>query len=184
MQQPSIQQINLSYDRQQDRLLMKMAVSQAQEIQLWLTFRVAREIFKVFNREAHLPVATQAPMAHAQSLTEATRQFEQEVEAVQQLNALDFDTAYQQRPNQVSEEVLLVVDARFVYVSDQLNNMQLVCANGANVNMGIDQPLVLAISRMLMLASEEAGWILTTQKEPEAVSSILLELSTDKQVLH
>lgn len=184
MQQQSIQQINLSYDPQQDRLLMKTAVSQEQEIQLWITYRVAREIFKVFNREAHLPMSANVPLEHAQTLTDATRQFEQEAEAVQQLDDLDFATAYQQRPSTVSEQVLLVVEARFVSVNDRLNNMQLVCANGINVNMGLSPQLVLAISRMLMIASQEAGWILPAQKEPEAVSSIVMKVPTEKQVLH
>lgn len=183
MQQQSIQQINLSYDRQQDRLLLKTAVSPEQEIQLWITYRVAREIFKVFNREAHLPVAASVPES-AQSLVDATRQFEQEAEAVQQLDHLDFETAYQQRPSMVSDQVLLVVEARFVSINDQLNNMQLVCANGVNVNMGLNRQLVLAISRMLMIASQDAGWTLPAQKEPEAVSSIVMQVPTEKQVLH
>lgn len=184
MQQQSIQQINLSYDPQQDRLLMKAAVSQSQEIQMWITYRIAREIFKVFNREAHLPVSTPASLEHAQSLTDATHQFEQEAEAMQQLHDLDFSTAYQQRSSMVGEALLLVSEVRFVSLNDRLSNMQLVCANGANVNMGLNPQLVLAISRMLMIASEEASWLLAAPKEPEAVSSILLEISTDKQVLH
>lgn len=183
MQQQSIQQINLSYDQQQDRLLMKTAVSQEQEVQLWITYRVAREIFRVLNREAHLPVSAQ-PLENPQSPIEATRQFEQEAEAVEQLDHLDFATAYQQRPSMLSEQVLLVVEARFISINDQLHNMQLVCANGVNVNMGLNRQLVLAISRMLMIASQDAGWTLPVQKEPEAVSSIVMQVPTEKQVLH
>jgi len=191
MQQQSIQQINLSYDQQQDRLLMKAAVSQAQEIQVWLTYRVARQMFNVLNREAHLPVSALAlgeavPLPAAQSPTEATRQFEAEAEAVHQLDDLDFATAYQQRPSVVSEQALLVVDTRFVSINDQLNHMQLVCANGMNVNMSLNHQLVLAISRMLMVASQDAGWALSVfkHKEPEAVSSIVMQVPTEKQVLH
>jgi hypothetical protein len=187
--QQSIQQINLSYDQQQDRLLMKAAVSETQEIRLWITFRVARQMFKVLNREAHLPVSAlsqpdASPLLSPPSPEEATRQFHQEADAVHALEDLDFATAYQQRPSMVSEQELLVVDSRFVSINDQLNNMQLVCANGVNVNMGLNRPLVLAISRMLMIASKDAGWTLPMQKEPEAVSSIVMQVPTEKQVLH
>jgi hypothetical protein len=191
MQQQSIQQINLSYDQQQDRLLMKAAVSQAQEIRVWLTYRVVRQMFKVLNREAHLPVSALAlgdasPLPAAQSPSEATRQFEQEADAVGQLENLDFSTAYQQRPSVVSEQELIVVDTRFVSINDQLNHMQLVCANGMNVNMSLNHQLVLAISRMLMVASQDAGWALPAHKErePEAVSSIVMQVPKEKQVLH
>lgn len=186
-QSQSVQQINLAYDNQQDRLLLKAAVSNEQEIRVWITFRVARQIFIVLNREAHLPVAVTsatAALLDMQSPAEATRQFEQEAEAVQNLEALDFDTAYQQRESSVSEQELLAIETRFVSINDQLNSMQLVCAGGMNVNMGLNKELVLAISRMLMIASKDAGWVLPAEKEPEAVSSIVMQVPTEKQVLH
>lgn len=188
-QSQSIQQINLAYDSHQDRMLLKAAVDQEQEIRVWITYRIARQIFSVLNREAHLPVTaigqvTAALMDNTQSPAQATRQFEQEAEAVQNLETLDFDTAYQQRPSAVSEQELLAVETRFVSINDQLNNMQLVCASGMNVNMSLNKELVLAISRMLMIASKDAGWILPAEKEPEAVSSIVMQVPTEKQVLH
>ncbi|KQT43862.1 MULTISPECIES: hypothetical protein [unclassified Methylophilus] len=187
-QSQSVQQINLAYDNQQDRLLLKAAVNNEQEVRVWITFRVARQIFIVLNREAHLPVAatsvTAALLDNMQSPAEATRQFEQEAEAVQNLEALDFDTAYQQRGSSVSEQELLAIEARFVSINDQLNSMQLVCAGGMNVNMGLNKELVLAISRMLMIASKDAGWVLPAEKEPQAVSSIVMQVPTEKQVLH
>ncbi|MFD1122054.1 hypothetical protein ACFQ2T_06035 [Methylophilus flavus] len=185
-QTQSVQQINLAYDSQQDRLLLKAAVNNEQEVRVWITYRVARQIFSVFNREAHLPVSS----AHSASLLDnlqspaaATRQFEQEAEAVQNLETLDFDTAYQQRAASNQQE-LLAIETRFVSINDQLNSMQIVCAGGANVNMSLSKELVLAISRMLMVASKDAGWVLPAEKEPEAVSSIVMQVPTEKQVLH
>jgi hypothetical protein len=189
-QTQSIQQINLAYDNHQDRLLLKAAVSNDQEIRVWITYRVARQIFTVLNREAHLPVTaagldSAALLGNTQSPTEATRQFEQEAEAVQGLEALDFETAYQQRAASISEQELLAVETRFVSINDQLNSMQLACAGGTNVNMGLNKELVLAISRMLMIASKDAGWVLAAaEKEPEAVSSIVMQVPAEKQVLH
>ena len=179
MAQQSVQQINLSYDRHQDRLLLKAAINQAQEVRVWLTYRVVREMFAVLNQEAHLP----ALLADISSPAEATRQFAQEVEAVQGLDALDFDTAYQQR-TAASEQILLATEARFISINDQLHHMQLACEGGATVNMGLNKEVVLAISRMLQVASKDAGWLLSTQKEPVAVSSIVMQEPTEKQVLH
>lgn len=185
MQPQSIQQINLSYDQHQDRLLMRAAVSDEQEIQVWITYRVARQIFKVFNQEAHLPVSGPLPLSE-QSLPEATKQFVQEAEAVEALDDLDFETAYQAPKSVVTEQTLLVVETRFVSVNDQLNHVQLVCANGINVNINVNHELVLAISRMLLLASKEAGWTLPSlpAKEPQPVSSIVMDIPVEKQVLH
>lgn len=189
MQSPSVQQLNLSYDTQQDRLLLKASISNEQEIRVWLTYRVTRHLFSVLNGEAHLPLSPTAPasaslLQETPSPLEATRQFAQEAEALQELETLDFDTAYQQRTPVASDQTLLATEARFVSVNDQLNSMQLVCANGMQVNMGLNKELVLAISRMLLVASKDAGWLLAAVKEPEAVSSIVLHTGIEKQVLH
>ena len=189
MQSQSVQQINLSYDSHQDRLLLKTAVSNEQEVRVWITYRIARQIFSVMNREAHLPVMPDAKntsilLDGPQSPTEATRQFEQEAEAVQNLDDLDFATAYEQRASVVNDQELLAIETRFISLNDHLNNMQLVCAGGVNVNMGLNKELVLAISRMLQVASKDAGWVLPAQKEPEAVSSIVMQVPAEKQVLH
>lgn len=187
MQQQTILQINLSYDQPQDRLLLKAAVSEQQEIQVWLTYRIARQMFKVLNQDAHLPQsATTMATSATQTLAQASRQFEVEAEAVRQLDALDFDTAYQERSTVVNTQTLLAVETRFVSINDQLNHMQLVCDGGTNINMNLTPPLVLAMTRMLMMASQHAGWTLPTSpsKEPEAVSSIVVQVESDKQVLH
>lgn len=185
MQPQSIQQINFSYDPHQDRLLMRAAVNDEQEIQVWITYRVARQIFKVFNQEAHLPVSGPAPLSE-QSLPAATKQFSQEAAAVEALDALDFETAYQAPKNRVTDQTLLVVETGFVLVNDQLNHVQLVCANGMNVNMNVNHELVLAITRMLLLAGKEAGWTLasTPAKEPQPIASIIMDIPVEKQVLH
>ncbi|SDK78693.1 hypothetical protein SAMN05192566_2412 [Methylophilus rhizosphaerae] len=184
MAQQSVQQINLSYDRHQDRLLLKTAINQDQEVRVWLTYRLVRQMFSVLNQEAHLPVApAQARLADMPSPAEATRQFAQEAEAVHGLDTLDFDTAYQQRASSIGP-ALLAIEVRFVSINDQLHHMQLVCEGGANVNMGLNKEVVLAISRMLQIASKDAGWLLSAQKEPGAVSSIVMQEPTEKQVLH
>jgi uncharacterized protein (DUF1778 family) len=188
-QPQSVQQINLSYDSHQDRLLLRAAIDNDQEVRVWITYRVARQIFAVMNREAHLPVAlsTQATtklLESMQSPEAATRQFEQEAEAVHDLDGLDFDTAYKERTSVVSDQELLAIETRFVSINDHLHHMQVVCAGGANVNVNLNKELVLAMSRMLQMASKDAGWLLPAEKEPEAVSSIVMQVPTEKQVLH
>lgn len=189
MEQQSVQQINLSYDSQQDRLLLKAAVNNDQEVRVWLTYRVTRQMFAILNREAHLPVLSSADevavsFGNTTSPQKATRQFQQEADAVHSLESMDFETAYQQREPVVSDQELLVVEARFISINDRLNHMQLVCKDGMNVNMGLNKELVLAISRMLQVASKDAGWHLPAHKEPDTVSSIVMQVPTEKQVLH
>lgn len=184
MQPQSIQQLHVFYDKAQDRLLMKAAVSQSAEVRFWLTYRIARQLFRLLNQEARLPVAAPITVADS-SPSAAVRQFESEAQAQQQLAALDFETAYTARETLLGGQELLVTDVVTISVNQQLNSLQLVCANQMQIQFGMTPTLVLAMARMLMLACQEAHWPLNAGKnEPLAESSIVLASPTDKQVYH
>lgn len=184
MQPQSIQQLHVFYDKVQDRLLMKAAVSDTAEIRFWLTYRITRQLFRLLNQEAHLPMP--APSAEAaQSPQAAVRQFESEAQAQQQLAEIDFETAYVSRETLLGGEELLVSELITVSVNQQINSLQLVCVNNMQIQIGMNPTLVLAMSRMLMLACQEAYWPLTpSAKETAPSASIVLASPTDKQVYH
>ena len=53
-----IQQLNLSYIADQDRLLLRVGLSDNSELTVWLTYRITRMIWQLLNVEAHLPSAS------------------------------------------------------------------------------------------------------------------------------
>lgn len=170
--------------------MFRAGMNDGSEIQVWITYRIARQMFAVLNREANLPVApagasestyTQsAPPAPA----EATRQFAQEAAAMQSLESLDFNTAYQERTPVVEQGPLLAVGSQFQSVNAQLRSMTLHCLNQMNVNINLTKELVLALARMLLVAAKDAGWTLQSGGEPATVSTIVIQGTTEKQVLH
>lgn len=194
MQPYSIQQINLAYDIQEDRLLLRTGMSNAEEVRIWITYRIARQMFATLNQEAGLPVAPATEMSSADRLPEApnpldaVKQFGQEAAAVKSLEQLDFETGYQERTTSLHNEPLLVnaidFETEHTTAGQRLCLMRMRCSRQLNVDMRLTKELVLALSRMLLLASKEAAWTLQNQREPEKISSILLQSSTEKQVLH
>lgn len=190
MQPKSIQQINLSYDAQQDRFMLRTGMHDGSEIQLWITYRMARHLFTVLNREAGLPVApVEQPQARHSVVSqpgpaEATRQFAQEAAAMESLESLDFETAYQERTPIVEQGPLLVVGLQFQSSGAQLWHMTLHCLNKLDVNINLTRELILALARMLQVAAKDADWTLAQGGEPDTVSSIVVETTSEKQVLH
>lgn len=84
-----IQQLNLSYDKVQDRLLLRVGLSDDTEIALWFTYYFSRGLWAALNGEVHLPESKAFSQAEA---PEAVEQFEQEVKATGALSKLDFVT--------------------------------------------------------------------------------------------
>ena len=54
----AIQQINLGYNIQQDRLLLRVGLADNSELLVWLTQRITKQIWQMLNGETHLPTAT------------------------------------------------------------------------------------------------------------------------------
>lgn len=170
--------------------MLRAGMSDGSEIQVWITYRIARQMFAVLNREANLPTAplgasesTYTPSAQP-APAEATRQFAQEAAAMQSLESLDFNTAYQERTPVVEQGPLLAVGSQFQAVNAQLRSMTLHCLNQMNVNINLTKELVLALARMLLIAAKDAGWTLHGGGEPGTVSAIVVQGTTEKQVLH
>ena len=51
----AIQQINLGYNVQQDRLLLKVGLADNSELLVWLTYRITKQLWQMLNGETHLP---------------------------------------------------------------------------------------------------------------------------------
>lgn len=168
-----IQQLNLSYDKVQDRLLFRVGLSDNTEVALWFTYRISRALWAALNQEAHLPLAEAFKTTEVNG---AVKQFQQEAEATEALAKMDFQTEYQARETLRNDRVMLAVGFT---LSDDAKHLDIECLEGLAVNINLTPELILAICSMLQLASKEAGWDMKL-----AVPAIVMDESSISKVLH
>ncbi len=180
----AVQQLNLSYSSEQDRLLLKVGLSDQTEILLWLTQRIARMIWQLLSTESHLPTA--AIQQNVQSNVppqQAVQQFEQEVQAMQTLQKLDFSTAYQPRKEALQTGGMLIKEVQLVTVhatGQQALEMQSV--DGFNLRLNLTRETILAICNMLQLSVKEAAWQLNIVPAQPINPSTILQPDTNHKL--
>ena len=179
----AIQQINLGYNAQQDRLLLRVGLSDNSELLVWLTYRITRQLWQLLNGETHLPTATSI-----QSETppqQAVAQFKQEAQVVDTLQKLDFITEYKPRTDIVNDGAMLATSIVLINHENKPTSLELPCLEGITVRMNLSQELILALCSMLQLSSKEAAWELGLACKLNAEIPATAILATDaKKILH
>lgn len=180
----AVQQLNLSYSSEQDRLLLKVGLSDQTEILLWLTQRIARMIWQLLSTESHLPTAAiQQNVQTNVPPQQAVQQFEQEVRVMQTLQKLDFSTAYQPRKEALQPGGMLIKEVQLITVhatGQQALEMQSV--DGFNLRLNLTQETILAICNMLQLSVKEAAWQLNIVPAQPATPSTILQPDTNQKL--
>lgn len=181
----AIQQINLGYNTQQDRLLLRVGLSDNSELLVWLTQRITKQLWQLLNNETHLPTANsiQAETPPQQ----AVEQFKQEMQASEAMQKLDFATEYQARTEVVNNGEMLAISVLIIHHSNQLPSLEMPCLEGITVRMNLTQELILAMCNMLQLSAKEAVWDLgvVDQTQLQTQASTVLEVASDvKKILH
>jgi hypothetical protein len=181
----AIQQINLGYNAEQDRLLLRVGLADNSELMVWLTYRITKQLWHLLNGETHLPTANSIQPEIAPQ--QAVEQFKQELEVVETLQKMDFATEYQPRKEVVNNGALLAISLVLVSYEQKPPTLEIPCIEGITVRMNLTQELILALCNMLQLSSKEAAWDIgvTTQSKVQiqAVTSIGTGSET-KKVLH
>ena len=181
LKEAAIQQVNLGYNAEQDRLLFKIGLSDNTELLVWLTNRITQMIWQLLNNETSLPSATSIDSKAAPQ--QAVAQFNQELQAVQTLQKLDFKTQYQPRNVMRNDAALLATNVITVATENNKATLEMACLEGMTVRINLNQALILAICNMLQLACKEAGWTLgaaLAQQNPAPIAII----NNDIKVLH
>ena len=177
----AIQQINLGYNAEQDRLLFRVGLNDNTELLVWLTSRITQLLWTLLTGEAHLPTANSI---QADSPPEqAVAQFKQEMQAADALQKMDFKTEYQPRPEVRNDGAMLAINAVLVRVDDKPPSLELPCLEGVSVRINLNPELTLAMCNMLQLATKEAGWAINAAVAAPAQSPIAIH-NDDKKVLH
>ena len=152
----TIQQINIAYNAEQDRLLLRVGLSDDTELLLWLTYRITRELWQLLNGEKHLPTADSI---QADALPgQAVEQFKQEAQAAETLKKMDFATQYQPRKGVRNEGALLAI--KLELSGGNIKHLDILCLEGVSVGINLPPALVLAVCNLLQISATKAGWSL------------------------
>lgn len=181
----AIQQINLGYNTQQDRLLLKVGLADNSELLVWLTQRITKQLWQLLNGETHLPSATSIQTQTPPQ--QAVEQFRQEAQAAETLKNLDFASEYQPRTEIVNNGAMLAITVLIINVGNKPPSLEMPCLEGITVRMNLTQELILALCNMLQLSAKEAAWELGTasQQHTEPQTATLIEVAADtKKILH
>jgi hypothetical protein len=177
-----IQQLNLSYIADQDRLLLRVGLSDNSELMVWLTYRITRMIWQLLNLEAHLPSANSIQVDAPPS--QAVQQFKQEVQTAEALQKMDFKSPYTPRKEVVNDQPMLVTNVLLHSQDDKPQALEMPCLEGISVRINLNQELILALCNMLQLSSKEAAWDLTGLIPLVSAQAPAIEIEGDKKILH
>jgi len=181
----AIQQINLGYNAEQDRLLLRVGLADNTELLVWLTYRISKQIWQLLNGETHIPTATSIQVETPPE--KAIEQFKQEMQVVETLQKMDFSTEYQPRKDIVHDGAMLATGVMLIRYDAKPPTLEIPCLEGVTVRMNLTQELILALCSMLQLSTKEAAWDLGLAAQSKIQMQADTELAIDldvKKVLH
>lgn len=173
----SIQQLNLGYDGLEDRLLLRLGLSDNTEIKVWLTRRMVKAIWGLLQSADLLPV-TAPDMFRAQSGEEAVQAAAQD-KTQAPMKTLDFSETYDNSRSNLTETPLLPRECRILALDNGQHVMELQASGEMNLRIPMNQELVQALTNMLQITSKDAGWDLSF-----AEGLTLIPESNNRPVLH
>lgn len=177
-----IQQLNISYIADQDRLLLRIGLTDKSELVVWLTYRITRMIWQLLNNQAHLPSAHSIQLDTPPE--QAVQQFQQEYQSIEALQKMDFATPYAPRDETISSQPMLVTNVLLHSQNGKPLALEMPCLGGMNVKVNLNQELILALCNMLQLSSKEAAWV-NADTQPKLVTEpTIIAIANEKKVLH
>ena len=177
----AIQQINLGYNTEQDRLLLRVGLADNSELLVWLTNRITKQLWQLLNAEVNLPTATSI---QAETPPEkAVAQFKQEIQTVEALQKMDFVTEYQPRKAVVNNGAMLAIGLMLVTYQEKPPTLEIPCMEGVTVRINLTQELILALCNMLQLSTKEAGWDINLPIQTQEQKALAVDVDANK-VLH
>lgn len=177
----AIQQINLGYNVEQDRLLLRVGLADNSELRVWLTYRIAKRIWQLLNGETHIPIATS--IQPEEMPERAVEQFKQEAQVAETLQNMDFATEYEPREEVVNDGTMLATSALLISGGQNPPMLKIPCLEGITVRMNLTQELILALCNMLQLICKEAAWDIGSTTQTPVRMSLMADANV-KKVLH
>lgn len=193
-EQPAvIDQLNLGFDVDQDRLLFRVGLSDNTELVLWLTRRITKSIWSWLktSQEALLDEPVQVFTMNAQggleevmpkiiSAVKTSEPTLTESASIENASpAVDFKTEYRANRTPRLPAPMLAVSCRVVTDSPAQFVLEFGARNGQMANVALSLELKVAFTNMLQMACKEAAWDLSAPS-----SHFVAPQSSATQVLH
>ena len=163
----NLQQINIEFVAEQDRLLMRLASVDRSEILLWLTRRCVKLLWPQLVKMAESApiIARQAAPEARQALLDMERE-----RALQKANfSKRYDDADRERP--LGAEPLLVARMNTGRNSQGQHVLALAPREGQGINLAMDDTLLHGLCKLLQDAVARSEWdiqlVLPTGAKPE-----------------
>lgn len=148
----AIQQLNISYSAQEDRLLLKVGLSNNTELDIWLTRRIAKVLWKLLDQSHEVPkVAASKSSAAAQEMLET---FSAQTAAKNH----DYSAPFQAR-EVINQSTLFLAHQCVLHQSpEKPTSLELICTNGQSAQIVLNKELSMALVNMLQMVTKEANW--------------------------
>ena len=182
-----IEQLNLAFDADQDRLLFKVGLSDNTELAIWITRRIAKSISAwLQGSQAAVDLPMQVVVMNAQGgLEEVTPKImsasAMSPEAILQSAApnLDFSTQYQANRTSRLQAPMLATACKVLSDNATQFVLEFTAKEGINAQVSFNAELKIAFGNMLQLATKEAAWDIGVQN-----SHFVTPQMSSNQVLH
>jgi len=161
----NLQQINATFDPQEDRLILNIRGEDDSEIRIWLTRRYTRLLLGILDKLANPGKEKATPRESA------VQAFERDAILAQ----ADFSTEYQQdaTSHPLGEDPVLVTRIEYKIRDNGHIALALGLPDAHNINLNLSKDLIQIIIKLLKDASRKAEWDLE-----EMTSLEVLEAST------
>ncbi len=187
-EQPAvIEQLNLAFDIEQDRMLFKVGLSDNTELAIWITRRIAKSISAwLQGSQAAVDASMQVLVMNAQGgLDEVGAKIMSASaitpEALMKTSTQNLDFSAQYQPNRKSRlaETMLAIACKVLTDNATQFVLEFNAKDGINAQIAFNAELKIAFGNMLQLASKEAVWDIGVQ-----ASHFIPPAVTSSQVLH
>ena len=187
-EQPAvIEQLNLAFDLEQDRMLFKVGLSDDTELAIWITRRIAKSISAwLQGSQAAVDASMQVLVMNAQGgLDEVGAKIMSASaitpEALIKTSTQNLDFSAQYQPNRKSRlaEPMLAIACKVLTDNATQFVLEFSAKDGINAQIAFNAELKIAFGNMLQLASKEAVWDIGVQ-----ASHFIPPAVTSSQVLH
>ncbi len=181
----AIEQLNLSFNQLEDRLLLKVGMADQSEIALWITRRVCKELWHLLQESHEQMVSGLKESAEeafyeerleelldsiplpAPKLVNKSKpaQIETDAPASRYGEKMDFNQTYIANRKPLAGAPILVMSCEVKEDSAEKSSLSFKANAGEVVTMGLTLELVVALTNMMQLATKEASWdLLMLQK--------------------
>lgn len=156
----AIQQLNLGFDAEQDRLILKVGLADNTELSVWLTRRVVKSLWLLLqgvtdlaNVTEHTLVIQEVPAKVASELLSSQNRL-----ADENRPALDFATSYQANRTPIVDQPILAFHCDLINQDEAQSTLEIQAKDGKTMRINLNIELLIALSNMLALATKEAAW--------------------------